>query len=78
MEAGTLALPQAGASLYSLTNADDAFDPSTGTTRGLWVIYLPYATEASVGVSALPARDRPWLMYPGKPTAHVMIARPAN
>lgn len=78
MDAGTLPLPEPGASLYSLTNGDDAFDPRTATTRGLWVLYLPYATEASIGMSALPARDRPWLMSPGKPTAHVMIARPAE
>jgi hypothetical protein len=77
-EAGTLPLPEAGASLYSITTDDDTFDPSGGLpagTRGLWVLYLPYATEASIGVSAIPARDRPWLMYPGKATAHVMIGR---
>jgi len=78
LESRTLSLPVPGAALYSLSSDDDAFDPSGGVpagTRGLYVLYLPYATEASTGVSATPARDRPWLMYPGKPTAHVMMAR---
>ena len=77
-EAKTLPLPVPGAALYSITVDDDAFDPTDGVppdTRGLYVVYLPYATEASTGVSPTPARDRPWLMYPGKPTAHIMIAR---
>jgi hypothetical protein len=78
LASGTLPLPTAGASLYSISHDDDAFDPAGGVpegTRGLYVVYLPFATEASTGISATPARDRPWLMYPGKPTAHVMIAR---
>jgi hypothetical protein len=76
--AGSLAMPEAGAALYSLFHDDDTFDPSAGATAGLtglYVIYLPHATEASTGISATPSRERPWLMYPGKPTAHVMIPR---
>lgn len=76
LESGQLPLPPAGAALHSLFHDDDAFDPATGATEGLRalsVVYLPYATEATTGISATPARDRPWLMYPGKPTAHVMI-----
>jgi hypothetical protein len=75
---GRLAPPAAGGTLYSLSHDDGAFDPSASVTTGLtglYVIYLPYATEASTGISATPSRERPWLMYPGKPTAHVMIPR---
>jgi hypothetical protein len=78
LESKQIPLPSAGAALHSLFHDDDGFDPATGATdglRGLSVLYLPYATEASTGISATPARDRPWLMYPGKPTAHVMIPR---
>ena len=78
LASGKLPLPTAGAALHSISHDDDAFDPSAGIPegrRGLYVVYLPYATEASTGISATPARDRPWLMYPGKPTAHVMISR---
>jgi hypothetical protein len=78
LESGALAVPPPGASLYSISHDDGAFDPSGGTPAGmrrLYVVSLPYATEASTGISATPARDRPWLMYPGKATAHVMISR---
>lgn len=78
LTSGTLPLPTSGAGLYSISHDDDAFDPAGGIpegTRGLYVIYLPFATEASTGISATPGRDRPWIMYPGKPTAHVMISR---
>lgn len=77
LETGALPQPAPGAALYSISHDDDVFDPAGGATgaRGLYVIYLPYATEANTGISATPARDRPWLMFPGKVTAHVMIAR---
>jgi hypothetical protein len=76
--AGTLEMPGQPAALYSLRHPDDAFDPRGGVppeTAGLYVIYMPYATEATTGISTVPARDRPWLMYPGAPWAHVMISR---
>ncbi|HEX9633223.1 MAG TPA: hypothetical protein VGA02_12245 [Gemmatimonadales bacterium] len=78
LASGALAVPAPGASLYSISHDDDAFDPSGDAATGmrrLYVVYLPYATEAGTGISATPARDRPWLMYPGKPTAHLMISR---
>jgi hypothetical protein len=77
IEAGTLAMPVEPRALYSLSSRQE-FDSATGIapdTRGLYVIYMPYATEESTGISAKPAGDRPWLMYPGKPWAHVMISR---
>lgn len=77
IEAGTLVIPMEPRALYSLSSRQE-FDMSSGAApgaRGLYVIYLPYATEESTGISAKPAGDRPWLMYPGKPWAHVMISR---
>lgn len=77
IEAGTLALPLEPRALYSVSSRLE-FDPATGTipqARGLYVIYIPFATEQSTGISAKPAGDRPWLMYPGKPWAHVMISK---
>ena len=71
IEGGSLAMPREPTALYSLSHDDDAPEG----VRGLYVIYLPYATEATTGISAVPAPDRPWLMYPGKPWAHVMINR---
>jgi hypothetical protein len=77
IEAGTLAMPREPRALYSLSS-DQEYDPAGGVptdASGLYVIYMPYATEQSTGISATPAGDRPWLMFPGKPWAHVMISR---
>ena len=75
---GRLEFPKAAAALYSLTIQADSIDPTAplpAGARSLWVIYLPYATEASTGITTQPSRDRPWLMHPGEPWAHVMIPR---
>jgi len=77
IEAGTLGMPTEPRALYSQSSRQE-FDAATGAApnaRGLYVIYVPYATEESTGISAKPAGDRPWLMYPGKPWAHVMISK---
>ena len=73
-KAGTLALPKEPAVLYSLTGG--AFDPATGTAaeaRHLYVVYIPYATAESTGLSARPVQGQPWIMYPGTPKAHIMF-----
>lgn len=78
IESGELAFPTGPAALYSLTGSEGDFDTESGEapgTRSLHVIYVPYATEASLGISTRPSRERPWLMTPGKPWAHVMISR---
>ena len=78
IEAGMLEMPSQPTALYSLSSDHEAWDAAAGMpidASGLYVIYLPYATPESSGISVQPARDRPWLMYPGKPWAHVMISR---
>ena len=56
------------------------FDPETGEIRDpyyRWVIYVPNATAASIGVSQRPlAPGGPWLMEAGTPGAHIMITPP--
>jgi hypothetical protein len=72
--AGRLALPKEPALLYSLTGG--SFDPATGTATGarpLFVVYVPFATAESTGLSAVPARGSPWIMFPGTPKAHIMF-----
>ena len=74
--AGTLKMPTGAAALYSLYADSVNFDPMAGRPKGaskLLSFYVPYATEASTGISAMPLTDQPWLMYPGKPWAHLMI-----
>ena len=77
IENGTLPMPEKPMALYSLTGTADAWDYETDTlqsARPLYVVYVPYATLESTGISASPASEgAPWLMDPGKPWAHIMI-----
>lgn len=77
IEAKRWAMPSAPAVLYNLTAQTDTLDPATGLPKGAnrwWVVYTPYATEATTGASTRPDDSgRPWLMFPGRPWAHLMI-----
>jgi hypothetical protein len=71
---GKLTLPKEPALLYSLTGG--SFDPATGMVTGarpLFVVYIPYATSESTGLSARAIRGAPWIMFPGTPKAHIMF-----
>jgi hypothetical protein len=72
---GQLRMPTTPALLYSLSGGKDAYNPATKTAkaRSLYVIYVPYATGASTGLSEVPARGTPWVMNPGTPKAHIMF-----
>ena len=73
-KAGSLKVPNHPASLYSLTGG--SFDPATKTTTGsrwLYVVYIPYATAASTGLSDKPQENAPWIMFAGTPKAHIMF-----
>ena len=77
IRSGQLKMPERAAALYSLTGAEGSFDPASGTVSGasaLYVIYVPYATEQTIGISTEPSSERPWLMLPGKAWAHIMIS----
>jgi len=78
IQAGTLKMPDGPRMLYNLYAPADSVDASTGLARspaGLQVIYVPYATPETTGLPARPGGGLPWLMYPGKPWAHIMIMR---
>ena len=73
---GKLKLPGEPALLYSLTGPKDSFDAASGTApkaTPLFVVYMPYATSESTGLSAQPLRGMPWVMFPGTPKAHIMF-----
>jgi hypothetical protein len=73
---GKLRLPNHPALLYSLTGPAGSYDPNAGTASGakpLFVIYVPFATQQSTGLSAVPIEGGPWIMDPGTPKAHVMF-----
>ena len=76
VKAGKLKMPSHPAALYSLTGPVGSFDASTGTVSGakpLYVVYIPFATETSTGLSARPMEGIPWIMFPGTPKAHIMF-----
>lgn len=74
---GKLSMPRAPRTLYVLTGA--AFDRSTGKVTDAylrWVIYVPFATPESTGLSTKGSENAPWLMFPGTAGAHIMINPP--
>ncbi len=76
VRSGTLKMPTAPASLYSLSGPKGDFDPVTGTaarSKALYVLYMPGATTATTGLASAPGKG-PWLMYPGTPKAHMMLS----
>jgi hypothetical protein len=73
-KAGTLVLPDHPAALYSISGG--TVDLAAGTATGgrpLYVVYIPYATAASTGLSTMAAPGAPWIMLPGTPKAHIMF-----
>ncbi len=75
IEAGALKMPNHPMALHSVTGG--TFNPETASVDGgsyLHVIYVPYATQETLGVSHQASRERPWLMHPGTPGAHIMIS----
>jgi len=77
IKASKLKMPSQPALLYQLIAEPGNADPATGevkNTRSLIVIYIPYATAETTGLSLTPAKGQPWLMEAGLPWAHVMIS----
>ncbi len=76
--AGTLKMPDGPRVLYNLYAPADSVDNTTGLPRhpaAMQVVYIPYATPESTGLPDRPGSGLPWLMFPGKPWAHVMIMK---
>lgn len=77
-DAGTLAMPDKPATLYVLTG--DGFDAESGEVENgylRYVIYIPWATPETTGLSPQPGGPgAPWLMFPGTAGAHIMITPP--
>ena len=74
-KAGKLKLPSGPAALYQLFGG--TLDAKAGTVEGarrLYVVYVPYATGATSGLSEKPKGTEPWIMFPGTPKAHIMFA----
>jgi hypothetical protein len=77
VKAGRYAMPSKPAALYQYFAPRDSVNAATGAIDGasyLYVVYIPYMTPQSSGLTADPLSGGPWIMYPGKPWAHIMIA----
>ncbi|MEP6764155.1 MAG: hypothetical protein ABJB66_07585 [Gemmatimonadaceae bacterium] len=76
VKSGKIKMPTQPASLYQLTGPLGDFNPTTGlapNSKPNYVVYIPFATAASTGLSAKSEGGKPWIMYPGTPKAHIMI-----
>ncbi len=77
VEDGKLAMPRQARTLYVLSGS--GFDAASGKVTDSYlrfVIYQPFATPATTGLSLSPSPGAPWLMYPGTAGAHIMISPP--
>ena len=76
IDAGELEMPRHPATLHQLFGSDPAAVTleNADSLGRLTVIYMAYATVEETGLLGQPSRGKPWLMYPGKATAHVMIS----
>lgn len=77
VEDGKLPMPKEPRTLYVLTGK--SFDSATGQVQDpylRWVIYVPFATAQSTGLSTKPSEGAPWLMGAGTAGAHIMINPP--
>ena len=76
VDEGKVKMPREPRMLYVLTGS--SFDAPKGEVVGAylrWVVYVPYATPETTGLSITPG-TAPWLMYPGTAGAHIMISPP--
>jgi len=77
VEDGKIPMPRESRALYVLIGK--GFDPATGQVAESylrWVIYAPFATPETTGLSTDPVPGGPWLMNPGTAGAHIMINPP--
>jgi hypothetical protein len=77
VKAGSLMMPKQPSTLYVYSTKKEDYDSVGGEIRNGYlrsVIYIPYATAQSTGLSLKPeAPGMPWIMNPGTHVAHIMI-----
>jgi len=76
---GKLSMPREPRILYVLSGKGyDAASAKVLNASLRWVIYYPFATPESTGLSTKSKRGEPWLMDAGTPGAHIMLSPPGN
>jgi hypothetical protein len=76
VKTGKIKMPTQPATLYQLFGKPGSYDAATNrVTDGqtLYVVYMPFATAASTGLSPKPQQGTPWIMFSGTPKAHIMF-----
>jgi hypothetical protein len=77
VEEAKVPMPKEPRTLYVLTGT--SYDSATGKVQDSylrWVIYVPFATPQSTGLSTKGSDGAPWLMSAGTAGAHIMINPP--
>ncbi len=76
---GTLQMPKEPRMMYVLTGKGyDAASKTVANASLRWVLYWPFATGETTGLSTKPKKGEPWLMDAGTAGAHIMISPPGN
>lgn len=79
-KAGTLEMPNHGATLHLLEGVNGSYDAESGKVldaKYRYVVYIPFATAESTGLPLKPiVPGGPWIMDPGTHRAHIMISPP--
>ena len=74
---GKMALPESPATLHIYYGENAYYNEETGAidnAKYRYVIYIPYATQESTGLPLAPNESsHPWLMFPGRYNAHIMV-----
>jgi hypothetical protein len=77
VKSGKLPMPKMAA-MYQIFGKPGAWDAATGKissdAQTLLVVYIPDATPQTTGLSPVPAKSGPWIMFPGTPKAHIMMS----
>jgi hypothetical protein len=74
---GKVQMPREPRTLYVLDGS--SYDAAAGKVADpymRWVVYIPFATAESTGLSTKPSPGAPWLMGAGTAYAHIMINPP--
>ncbi|SEM00949.1 hypothetical protein SAMN05216436_101140 [bacterium A37T11] len=77
VKSGKLKMPKQASILYVYWGEEENLDRETGEIKDAlrrYVVYIPYATGASTGLSETPSvPGLPWLMEAGTYKAHIMM-----
>lgn len=77
-KSGVLKLPENPVTLHIYYGENGFFNTESmeiENAKYRYVVYIPYATQETTGLSLKPnASSHPWLMFPGKYNAHIMIS----